>query len=1022
MESTSDDSDVEGQEDELGAWLGQLETLSLDLDRSGDTEPKKTVMTPKADKLDTFRFSIINLEENPDSDLDALLGELCLLETQLSSAQTELSHSLETAQPTKHTQESKVTVDFDQLFNSTQAELAELDSQLESLTSKPTGQSETNENLSDQSQHCVKNNGHVGQTHVEHISSPKKEGSQSGAKLLYSSGQKGSSHYVSSEQENSGGDGDSIWEPQTPSTLTLPVSPVSSVTMATGQPIRVSVSSEVEKKAEERDSVFSEVTPSNSNTSMATMSSGSSGVQVTPTEAEQAARLKSEKIKIALEKIKEASVKKLFVQAHAADGSSKTILVDEKMTCGQVVNMLIAKNHCKPNLNWAVVERMPDLLMERLLEDHYLLVEHLLSWSRDSKNKLMFLQRTDKYELFRHPEDFLLVGTAQAQSCSLDEKGRINLIKEFLSDSTGTKVPEMEGMMYIKAEGKKVWRKHFCILRSSGIYVNSKGKSKSSKDLVCLCQFEYVELYTGLDWKKKYRAPTEFGFALKHPQIQKKCKYIKYLCTEDAETLVRWMTAIRIAKFGKQLLLNYNQSVSEFRDWNSKLLELTPGNYMLQQVKNEEQRLQEIYQQPGTLLRSHRDSISSKSSSDSSRSSSSHGSHGDRGSSSMSWTASSPRSSVQYDQRISAPVSVQYSGQNLMDIERGSVHIEGGPVKRDSHSRTYSDSDQAQSELRTSSARIPVTTDTTRHLNNVSGAANRLQQQHTSHQEEPVTPDFPPPPPDLSLPYIEGGLPTAPSMDELPPPPPPPPPPLATEAAGGTRTSIHSHLKSQPKLALIAELKKKSPKSSPDSSPLGSTHSSPRGSRQDVSTRIGGATLQEERVVHQSGEAEAASPGQPPPVAKKPKGKVPPPAPVRRDISPVPPSSEQSDQGKPPPPVLPKPKPKVAAGGGGEPPQCGQSSVQSDTKPPPPVAAKAALNSPFMADLKSALARSAAAAAGKYPGDRVQTLGSRPPAGEGHSNMEDLPPPPPELLHQSPTPGKKKPPPPPKRSEKTQLS
>lgn len=38
---------------------------------------------------------------------------------------------------------------------------------------------------------------------------------------------------------------------------------------------------------------------------------------------------------------------------------------------------------------------------------------------------------------------------------------------------------------------------------------------QGSKDLVCLMQLEMVEVYFGINWKKKYKAPTEFGFALK---------------------------------------------------------------------------------------------------------------------------------------------------------------------------------------------------------------------------------------------------------------------------------------------------------------------------------------------------------------------------------------------------------------------------------------------------------------------------------------------------------------------------
>ena len=35
------------------------------------------------------------------------------------------------------------------------------------------------------------------------------------------------------------------------------------------------------------------------------------------------------------------------------------------------------------------------------------------------------------------------------------------------------------------------------------------------KDLVCLQAFNSAELYTAVGWKKKYKAPNEFGFAFK---------------------------------------------------------------------------------------------------------------------------------------------------------------------------------------------------------------------------------------------------------------------------------------------------------------------------------------------------------------------------------------------------------------------------------------------------------------------------------------------------------------------------
>lgn len=54
---------------------------------------------------------------------------------------------------------------------------------------------------------------------------------------------------------------------------------------------------------------------------------------------------------------------KLFVRAFGKDGSSKSILVDEKMSISDVCNVLADKNHTRLNSKLAVVEHMPELLM-----------------------------------------------------------------------------------------------------------------------------------------------------------------------------------------------------------------------------------------------------------------------------------------------------------------------------------------------------------------------------------------------------------------------------------------------------------------------------------------------------------------------------------------------------------------------------------------------------------------------------------------------------------------------------------
>lgn len=91
---------------------------------------------------------------------------------------------------------------------------------------------------------------------------------------------------------------------------------------------------------------------------------------------------------------------------------------------------------------------------------------------------------------------------------------------------------------------------YFVIVKKTGLYYSPKEKVKTLKELVCLATFDTNEVYIGLNWKKKYKSPTDYCFAIKHPRLQqpKSVKFIKFLCADDQHTLERWLTAMRIAK------------------------------------------------------------------------------------------------------------------------------------------------------------------------------------------------------------------------------------------------------------------------------------------------------------------------------------------------------------------------------------------------------------------------------------------------------------------------------------------
>jgi len=307
-------------------------------------------------------------------------------------------------------------------------------------------------------------------------------------------------------------------------------------------------------------SVLSSCSTASSNKTGQSINVPSSLQQIT--KEEQDARIKAEKIKIAIEKIKEASVKKLFIKVFTCDGSAKSLLVDEKMTVGGVTRILAEKNHVSLDPKWALVELVPDLYMERVYEDNELLVENCLLWKVDSKNTLWFIERPEKFDLFSRPEIYLLSSSSSQKDDAMEEHSRQELLEEYFS-SSGVGAPQVEGLMWLKADSKKSWKKFYFVLRTSGLYYAPKGK-KTSKDLVCLTTFDVNQVYYGVGWKAKYKAPTEYCFGIKHPQIQaKNPKYIKYLCVDTQKELHEWVTGIRIAKNGRHLFDNYRGIVEE---------------------------------------------------------------------------------------------------------------------------------------------------------------------------------------------------------------------------------------------------------------------------------------------------------------------------------------------------------------------------------------------------------------------------------------------------------------------------
>uniref|UniRef100_A0A8C8D2C0 Amyloid beta A4 precursor protein-binding family B member 1-interacting protein n=1 Tax=Oncorhynchus tshawytscha TaxID=74940 RepID=A0A8C8D2C0_ONCTS len=250
----------------------------------------------------------------------------------------------------------------------------------------------------------------------------------------------------------------------------------------------------------------------------------------------------------------------LVVKVMMSDGSSKTLMVDERQTVRDVLDNLFEKTHCDFSMDWSLCETNPELQTERGFEDHEYLVEPLSAWTRDSKNQIIFLLRPNKYLFFKDPQIFYLWKKDQKSIHEIKERHKELLLKENF-DGPSLIVPDLEGLLYLREDGKKSWKRRYFLLRASGIYYVPKGKTKTSRDLACFIQLDKVNIYTTTDYKQKYKAPSDFCFILKHPQIQKESQYIRFLCCDDEHTLSLWVNSIRVAKYGATLYKNYQMAV-----------------------------------------------------------------------------------------------------------------------------------------------------------------------------------------------------------------------------------------------------------------------------------------------------------------------------------------------------------------------------------------------------------------------------------------------------------------------------
>ncbi|ESO05614.1 hypothetical protein HELRODRAFT_191344 [Helobdella robusta] len=222
---------------------------------------------------------------------------------------------------------------------------------------------------------------------------------------------------------------------------------------------------------------------------------------------------------------KKSSMKKDPVQAcvkvMALDGSEKILFVTSETTVGQLCDNLVADHITAPRSSFSLWEVIPDLHLERCLDECLLILNDVVDcWTKHSTNTVAM------------------------------KPAQIKMLPTLLKN-------DLESNLYAKVDDKKTWKNFLFLVKHPGLLYYPKGKGKSEATLYCELNPQNHVVYQCANAKKKLKAPTEFGFALKTSNSNT-TKDVRYFCTETEALYNIWLHALKTLLAKKTSEMDYD--------------------------------------------------------------------------------------------------------------------------------------------------------------------------------------------------------------------------------------------------------------------------------------------------------------------------------------------------------------------------------------------------------------------------------------------------------------------------------
>nr|XP_018914354.1 PREDICTED: growth factor receptor-bound protein 14-like isoform X2 [Bemisia tabaci] len=297
--------------------------------------------------------------------------------------------------------------------------------------------------------------------------------------------------------------------------------------------------------------------------------------------------------------------KQVEVAFYNDDGSYQTVVVEKNLRASDLCQILALKNRVGLDINWTVVEHWVDVGLERSLEDHedvFLAHREMEMYPLRSAKRFVFRKDFRKYEFFRNPQQFFPADMMDLSNHNdfLLSKSNSSILHNFLS--TLDDCPAIFSQIWLREPHKHVWAKAFLLLKGNKLYMSYKvqvvakflrhwnssvncllninRQSESPPQvhevedwgqLQLLAELSDYAVYVSLNAKNQLRAPTEFGLCLRPNRVRAhsapstpptpgaadNTEGLLCLACESERIRTCWATAMRLAKYGKQLRKNY---------------------------------------------------------------------------------------------------------------------------------------------------------------------------------------------------------------------------------------------------------------------------------------------------------------------------------------------------------------------------------------------------------------------------------------------------------------------------------